>query len=49
MKNKNRPKCIYLESGGYACDTTLPKPNQLCAECRPHWAVKRKKITHVKR
>lgn len=50
MKNKNKPKCQFLERGGYACDITLPKPNQLCATCRPFWAAKRGKgVAPVKR
>jgi hypothetical protein len=47
---KNKPKCVFLERGGHACDISLPKPNQLCSQCRPHWAAKRgKNIAPVKR
>lgn len=41
-KPKAKPKCAFVDKGGAACDVTLPKPNQLCPACRPHWAARRR-------
>lgn len=37
MTSKAKRHCQFAEKSLPPCDITLPKPNQLCASCRPHW------------
>ena len=37
-KKSQTPDCQVAKLGGNPCQIDLPKPNQLCAACRPFWA-----------
>jgi hypothetical protein len=43
--SKKYPDCLFVKAGGRHCLTDLPKPNQLCAACRPFWVKSKIKPT----